>query len=298
MPSRLSQVLGAFIHAAFRPVRERAASIWIWNLRQNLDSVRCHTEESCDHCISPISIPSLDIQNRIWVIQKNYVFEHFSSIACCRGGFAHTSWQRKSVAIVNSWVPLQGELACSTKRLTGLKWGRVESCRCALWGCKAYTVRGEVEGCFQGMCALCFGLQNWWLGAWVVGVNQGWLLEVHLWRGMETTLHLLIAARWVVMHPEDATAERRGGAGWLTNSAVKDARMFLCLCCEFFAQNSSSIFTCPSVRVYVVINVTSLTNRRGRKRFHWFRFRRRRNHATSITSIMTNSHSLLCLVSD
>ena len=40
----------------------------------------------------------------------------------------------------------------------------MESCRCALWGCKAYTVRGEVEGCFQGMCALCFGLQNWWLG--------------------------------------------------------------------------------------------------------------------------------------
>ena len=30
---------------------------------------------------------------------------------------------------------------------------------------------------------------------WVVGINQGWLLEVHLWRGMETTLHLLIAAR-------------------------------------------------------------------------------------------------------
>ena len=39
-----------------------------------------------------------------------------------------------------------------------------------------------------------------------------------------------------------------------------------------------------------VTNVTSLG--RGRKRLH----RRRRNHATSPTSIMTNSHSLLCLV--
>ena len=29
------------------------------------------------------------------------------------------------------------------------------------------VVRGEVEGCFQGMCALCFGLQNRWLGGGV-----------------------------------------------------------------------------------------------------------------------------------
>ena len=52
---------------------------------------------------------------------------------------------------------------------------------------------------------------------------------------------------------------------------------------KFFAQNSSTIFVS-------VCDIPKI--RGGRKRSH----RRRRNHATSPTNIMTNSHSLLCLV--